>query len=117
MTFNIKYLNKCMTLVLKNIGNVSRRVDKKSKSNVLLYSLYSAEACSELVRPISAPMRPGNTDPFEEMLQWWRAVGNFVPDLTDPRFEPQTSLCRDKRVTARPTGRYKKSRSIKIAFH
>ena len=67
MTFNIKYLNKCMTFVFKNIGSVSRRVDKKSKSNLLLYSLYSAEACNELVGPISAPMRPGNTDPFEEM--------------------------------------------------
>ena len=48
-------------------------------------------------------MCPGNTASFEEMLQWWRAVGNAVPDLTGPRFEPQTSRSRDERVTARPT--------------
>ena len=27
-------------------------------------------------------------------------------DLTGPRFEPQTSLSRDERVTARPTSRF-----------
>ena len=48
---------------------------------------------------------PGNTAPFEEMSQRWRAVGNTVSDLTGPRFEPQTSRSRDERVTARPTGR------------
>ena len=37
---------------------------------------------------------------FEEMLQKWRAVGNTVPDLTGPKFEPQTSRSRDERVTA-----------------
>ena len=51
-------------------------------------------------------MRPGNTAPFEEMSQRWRAVGNTVFDLTGLRFEPQTSRSRDERVTARPTGRY-----------
>ena len=39
--------------------------------------------------PISASLRPGNTVPFEEMSQWWRAVGNTVSDLTGPRFEPR----------------------------
>ena len=32
------------------------------------------------------------------MSQRWRAVGNTVSDLTGPRFEPQTSCSRDKRV-------------------
>ena len=55
---------------------------------------------------MSASLRLGNTAPFEEMSQRWRAVGNTVSDLTGPRFEPQTSRSRDERVTARPTGRY-----------
>ena len=75
------------------------------KSNLSLYSLDYAEACNELAGPISASLRPGNTAPFEEMAQRWRAVGNTVSDLTGPRFEPQTSRSRDERVTARPTGR------------
>ena len=48
----------------------------------------------------------GNTAPFEEMSQRWRAVGNTVSDSTGPRFELQTSRSRDERVTARPTGRF-----------
>ena len=48
----------------------------------------------------------GKTDPFEEKSQRWRAVGNIVSDLTGPRFEPPTYRSRDKRVTARPTGRF-----------
>ena len=47
----------------------------------------------------------GNTAPFKEISQRWSAVGNIVFDLTDPRFEPQTSCSRDKSVTARPIGR------------
>ena len=47
----------------------------------------------------------GNTASFEEMSQRWRAVSNTVSDLTGPRFELQTSLSGDERVTARPTGR------------
>ena len=43
---------------------------------------------------------PEQTDPFEEMLQRWRAVGNTVSNLTGPRYEPQTSRSRDERVTA-----------------
>ena len=62
--------------------------------------------CNEFAGTISASLRPGNTAPFEEMSQRWRAVGNTVSDLTGPRFEPQTSRSRDKRVTARPTGRF-----------
>ena len=78
---------------------------QKIKSNLSLYSLYYAEACNELAGPISASLRPGNTAPFKEMSQRWRAVGNTVSDLTGLRFEPQTSRSRDERVTARPTGR------------
>ena len=37
------------------------------------------------------------------MSQWWQAVGNTVSDLTNPRFELQTSLSRDERVTAQPS--------------
>ena len=47
----------------------------------------------------------GNTAPFQEMLQRWRAVGNTVSYLTGPRFEPPTSRFRDERVTALPTAR------------
>ena len=50
-------------------------------------------------------LRPGNPAPFEEMLLRWRAVGNIVSDLADPRFELQTSRSRDKRVAAPPTSR------------
>ena len=55
--------------------------------------------------PISTSLRPGNTVPFEEMSQWWRAVGNTGSDLTGSRFEHRTSHFKDKSVTARPTGR------------
>ena len=48
----------------------------------------------------------GNTAPFEEMLQLWRAVGNIVSDLTGSRFERQASRSRKECVTARPTGRF-----------
>ena len=39
---------------------------------------------------------------FEEMLQRWRAVGNTVSDMTDPKFESQTSRFRNQCVTAGP---------------
>ena len=42
-------------------------------------------------RRIVAPLCPGNTAHFEEMLQRWRAVGNTVSDSTSPRFESHTS--------------------------
>ena len=76
------------------------------KSNLSLYSLYYDEAWNELTEPISASLRPGNTASFEEVSQRRQAVGNTVSDLTGPRFKPQTSRSRDKRVAARPTGRY-----------
>ena len=82
------------------------RFELQIKSNLSLYSLDYAEACNELAGPISASLRPGNTAPFEEMSQRWRAVGNTVSDLTGLRFEPQTSRSRDERVTARPTARF-----------
>ena len=68
---------------------------------------------NEFTGPISASLRPGNTAPFEEILQRWRAVGHFVSDLTGLRFEPQTSCSRDERVTARPRGRLQASKYIR----
>ena len=48
---------------------------------------------------------PGNTVPFKSILQRWRAVDNTVSNLTGPRFEPQTFLSRNERITARPIDR------------
>ena len=45
-----------------------------------------------LVEPISASLHPGNTVPFEEILQRWRAVGNTVSNLIGPRFELPTPV-------------------------
>ena len=50
------------------------------------------------------PLRLGSTAPLEEILQQWRAVGNTAANLTDLKFEPQTSRSRVERVTSRPTG-------------
>ena len=75
------------------------------KSNLLLFSLYYAEACNESAGSISAAVRLGNLAPFKEMSQRWQAVGIIVFNLTGSRFEPQTSNSRDERVTAWPTGR------------
>ena len=72
--------------------------------------------CKELAGPISASLRTGNTAPFEEMSQRWRAVGNTVSDLTSPRFEPLTSRSRDERATAQPSGRYSELYCSKIDF-
>ena len=60
---------------------------------------------TSLRRPISASLLPGNTAPFEEMLQRWQSVGSTVSSLTGPRFEPQTSRSRDESVTIRRNGR------------
>ena len=83
--------------------NLPKEIKNQKKIKSSLYSLDYAEACNELAGPISASLRQGNTAPFEEMSQRWRAVGNTVSDLTGPKFEPQTSRSRDERVTARPT--------------
>ena len=87
----------------------NRKIRHKSsiKSNLSLYSLQYAEACNKLAGLISAPLRAGNTAPFEEMSQQWPTLGNTVSDLTGPRFETQTSRSRDERVSARPTGRFR----------
>ena len=65
--------------------NMLQIVQIKSVSSLLI-SLYYGEVCKEFTGPVSALLRPGYTAPFEEMLQRWRAVGNVVPNLTDPRF-------------------------------
>ena len=79
-----------------------------------IYSLYYAEACSDFAGPISTSLRPGNTAPFEEMLQRWRADGNSVPNLISPRFDSQTSSSRDERAPAQPTGRSNQEAKMKI---
>ena len=48
----------------------------------------------------------GNTARFVEISQRWRAVGITLSDFTGPRFEPQISCSRDKRITARTSGRF-----------
>ena len=63
--------------------------------------LYYAKQCNEFAWPITASLRPGNIALFKEMSLRWQTVGNDVFDLTDPRFEPQTSRSRGERVTAR----------------
>ena len=45
-------------------------MDFNIKSNLSLYSLYSAEVCNEFAGPISASLRLGKATPFEKMLQW-----------------------------------------------
>ena len=49
-------------------------------SNLLLCSLYYAEACNEFAGFFFTPLRPGNTAFFKELSQWWRAFGNTVFD-------------------------------------
>ena len=57
-----------------------------------------AEACNELVGPISASLRPGNTASIEEISRSVRSRCNIVSDLTGPRFEPRTTRSKDERV-------------------
>ena len=98
-----------MLIVINNVRTIRKCINcdsYKVSLSISLYSLQYAGACNELAGPISASLRPGNTAPFEEMSQRWRAVSNTVSDLTGPRFEPQTSRSRDERVTARPIGRF-----------
>ena len=88
--------------------NFSKKLmQRKFKSKLSVSSRYYAEMCNEFAGFISASLHPGNTAPFEKMLQRWRAVDNTVSDLTGLIFEPQTSRSRDKCVTARPTGWYR----------
>ena len=39
------------------------------ESSLFWYSLYYAKACNEFAGLINVPLRPGNTDPFKEILQ------------------------------------------------
>ena len=54
-----------------------------------LYSRYYAEACNKW-RVLLCDLAPGQNS-FKEASQRWRAVGDAVSDLNDPRFEPLTS--------------------------
>ena len=81
--------------------------EKGTTGKIEINQIFQYTRCitSKLVTSLRAHLRviapAGNTAPFE-MLQRWQAVGNTVSDLTDPRFESQTSRSRDKRATARP---------------
>ena len=55
----------------------------------------------EFTEPIATTLRLGNAAPLEEKLQRWRAIGNFVSNLTDPGIESQTFRSRVEHVTAR----------------
>ena len=66
------------------------------------------------MEPISALLLPGNISPFEETLQQRRAVSKTVPNLTIPRFEPQTYCSRDKCITAQPDGRFSLFKQISL---
>ena len=39
------------------------------ESSLFWYTLYYAEACNEFAGPINVSLRPGNKDPFKEVLQ------------------------------------------------
>ena len=54
--------------------------------NLLLNPLYYVKVCNELAGPIFTSLHPGRTASFEEVLQWWRGVGNTVFDLITLRF-------------------------------
>ena len=54
------------------------------------YSLYYAESCNEFAGPISVSFRLRTTQQFSKKCCGdgnWRAVGNAVPNLTNPRFK------------------------------
>ena len=70
------------------------------------FKLTNIVSYSRLLRVITPA---GNTAPFKEKLQRWRADVNTMSDLIGSRFEPQTSCSKYERVTARPTGRSKQS--------
>ena len=57
------------------------------KSNFRLYSLYDAETCNKLRGPSRVIAPAANTVPFQDMSQYWRAVGNTVFDLTGPTYK------------------------------
>ena len=66
-----------------SVQNISNQI----KSFIILSVIRRSDVTS-VAGPISASLRPGNTDPFEKMSQRRRAVGNTVSNLTGPRFEP-----------------------------
>ena len=50
------------------------------------------------VAAISASLKPGNTAPFKKVLQRWQTIGNFVSNLTGPRFKPYISSRETKAI-------------------
>ena len=95
------FINYVKSKIAKSVGILS------IKSNQIFHytRCNTPERVTSWRGPSPRHLRPGNTAPFEEMSQRWRAVGNTMSDLTGPRFEHQTSRSKDKRVTVRPTGR------------
>ena len=58
--------------------------------------------------PFATTLRLGNTVPFEEKLQRWRAIGKSVFDLTGPGFELLTFRTKAKSTLPhRLCGRWK----------
>ena len=84
-------------------------LELKIKSSLSLYSLYYAEACNEFAEPISLRRHCGQAT---QLLSNKCCSGDeplaTLSDLTNPRFEPQTSRSRDEHVTARVTGRFRR---------
>ena len=110
-TLHFYHNHGCSNCIHSNLNSNSYQTYSikmfKSKSNLLLYSLYFV-VWNEFAEPISQSLHSGNKA-FFEMSQQWRAVGNSVSHVTGPRLESSTYRSRDECVTARPTGRsYKK---------
>ena len=64
------------------------------------------EACNKLAGSISTLLRLSTTTPFEEMSQWWRAIGNTVfhcpdLDLNLRDFTPDTNAIPHHQLTAK----------------
>ena len=64
---------------------------------------------------LSVTARVGNTIPFQELSQQWRAVGKTVSNLTGLRFEHHPSRPRDRNSLQRQT-RYRLT-NWPVSFH
>ena len=78
---------------------------KQNLSNLLLYSLYFAEACNEFMGPISVSLRLRATPLLSKKCCSGGGPLTTLFDLTGLRFEHQTSRSKNEHLTADPTGR------------
>ena len=62
----------------------------KSKSNILLFSLYYVEACKDFAGSNSASLSPCNAAPYKEMPHRWRAVLGSIWPSGDFNLRPST---------------------------